>query len=378
MGTFARVLTFGLGLAALSACNDDEAARQNAAAQVPPSVVFATVDTKDVSATIEYVGRTDASQQVDVRARVSGTLLERSFREGANVTDGQLLFSIDPAEFDANLALAEADVAKAEARVEETSNNRERYRVLVKRQAASAAKLDEAEAAYQSAVAELSGAKAQSRKAHLDLDYTRITSPMDGRAGRASVDEGNLIGPDSGILLTIVALDPIHVLFAVSERDYLEFARRRQSGTETIFTPQIRLADNTLYPLAGTIDLIDNKVDPATGTINIRVSFPNPDELLFPGQFVNVVLVSSDPIRKIVVPQAAVQENQSGPFILVIDEENRVISRPIRTGQIFGPNLVVEEGLAAGERIIVEGIQKVQPGAMVTPVEASASGTAGG
>ncbi|MEP3112293.1 efflux RND transporter periplasmic adaptor subunit [Nisaea sp.] len=378
MGTFARVLTFGLGLVALAACSDDEATRQNAEAQVPPSVVFATVDMRDVSATIEYVGRTDASQQVDVRARVGGTLLERSFREGANVTDGQLLFSIDPAEFDANLALAEADVAKAEANVEETSNNRERYRVLVKRQAASAAKLDEAEAAYLSAVAELSGAKAQSRKARLDLDYTRITSPLNGRAGRASVDEGNLIGPESGILLTIVALDPIHVLFAVSERDYLEFARRRQSGTETIFTPQIRLADNTLYPLDGTIDLIDNKVDSATGTINIRVSFPNPDELLFPGQFVNVILVSSDPIRKVVVPQAAVQENQSGSFILVIDEENRVISRPIRTGQVFGTNLVVEEGLAAGERIIVEGIQKVRPGGLVTPVEASASGSAGG
>ncbi|UUX51192.1 efflux RND transporter periplasmic adaptor subunit [Nisaea acidiphila] len=368
MAKLAKILILGVSLVGLAACGDD-AGQQNAQTQTPPSVVVKTVEAQDVSTTIEYVGKTAASQQVDVRARVNGTLLVRPFREGTNVKAGELLFSIDPAEFEANVALAKAEVAKAEANVVETRANRERYKVLVKRQAASQAKLDEAEALYQNAVAQREGAKAQLQKAALDLDYTQIASPLDGRAGLAKVDEGNLIGPDSGILVSVIKLDPVNVLFSISEREYLGFATQGRGQAQAAFTPRIRLADDTIYLHDGEIDLIDNKVDPATGTINIRLRFPNPDELLFPGQFVNVILVSSNPVQKVVAPQAAVQENQSGAFVLVVDQENKVTSRPIQTGETFGASVVVEEGLAAGERIVVEGIQKVRPGAAVTPVE---------
>lgn len=366
----AKLLTLGLVITGLAACGEDTP-QETGQARTPPSVVVATVDAEDVSTSVEYVGRTDASQEVDVRARVSGTLLARPFGEGGNVVSGELLFSIDPAEFEADVALAKAEVSKAEASVVETKSNLDRYEVLVQRQAASQAKLDEAEALYRSAVAEREGARAQLQKANLDLDYTQIASPLDGRAGLATVDEGNLIGPDSGVLVTVVKLDPINVVFSVSEREYLNFARQRRDGKQTAFTPRLRLADDTIYPHDGEVDQADNRVDPATGTLNVRLRFPNPDELLFPGQFVNVILVSSDPVRKVLAPFAAVQQNQSGSFVLVVDQEDKVSLRPIVTGQVFGANVVVEEGLKAGERIVVEGIQKVRPGARVTPVENS-------
>jgi membrane fusion protein (multidrug efflux system) len=338
-----------------------------------PSVVVQTVASQDVSTSIEYVGRTEASQEVEVRARVSGVLLERPFSEGRNVGEGDLLYFIDPAEFEANVALAKAEVAKADASVEETETNLGRYEELLKRQAASQAKFDEAKAKYQTAVAQREAAKAQLQKANLDLDYTMIISPLAGRSGVSTVDAGNLIGPDSGTLVTIVRLDPIHVIFSISERDYLRYVERGRTTGNRAVTPKIRLADDRVYEHTGELDLIDNKVDPATGTINIRVQFPNPEEELFPGQFVNVLLVEAEPQARITVPQAAVQENQSGAFVLVVDEQNKVVSKPIARGQTVGESFIVEEGLSAGERIIVEGIQKVRPGAEVTPVERGAS-----
>ncbi len=335
-----------------------------------PSVIVLGVQEKDVASVTEYVGRTRAAQRVDIRARVSGTLLDRPFKEGTPVKKGDLLFSIDPAEFEANLASAQADVARAKATVEEASNNLVRYTELVKKDVASVAKFDEAKAKDGSARAELAAAEAAVQKAQLDLDYTKIASPIDGRIGSATADVGNLIGSDSGTLATVIRMDPIRVVFSVGEKEYLLFTERKKDGDQSRPIPKIRLANDKIYPHQGDFDLIDNEVDPATGTIKVRVVFPNPERLLVPGQFVNVVLTSDTPERRVVVPQSSVQENQTGPFVLVVGAEDRVEARPIKTGQRVGAEIVVAEGLEAGETIITEGIQKVRPGGRVKSVQA--------
>lgn len=360
----------GLVLIALAGCGQDEQGAVGAN-QPAPSVVTQAVQARDVSSVVEYVGRSEASQRVDVRARVNGVLLKRPFKEGMPVKSGDLLFSIDPAEFQANRDSAEANVARANAAVEEAVNNLLRYQELLKRDVASRAKFDEAKAKDGAARAELAAAKAVLEKAELDLAYTKISSPIDGQSGRAKADVGNLIGPDSGTLVTVVKLDPIYVVFSIGEREYLNYRERSTNGDSQKLTPRIRLANDELYPHDGRFDLIDNEVDPATGTISVRVTFPNPDRLLVPGQFVNVVLISEKPEKRVVVPQAAVQENQTGPFVLVVGPGNRVESRPIKTGQRVGQSIVALEGLEAGETIIVEGVQKVRPGGTVKTTPAS-------
>jgi membrane fusion protein (multidrug efflux system) len=358
----------------LAACG--ETSPSAPAAPPAPSVVVEPVQAREVAAVSDYVGRSEASQRVEIRARVTGVLAERPFEEGSPVEAGALMFRIDPAEYEANLASARANVARAEATVEEAASNLKRYQDLVRRDAASVAKFEEAKARDATARADLEAAKATLRKAELDLGYTRITAPIAGRAGRANADVGNLIGPDSATLATIVQLDPINVIFSIGEREYLNYARNKNEGKATSLTPRLRLADGRMYEPAGKFDLIDNEVDPATGTITVRVTFPNPDRLIVPGQFVNVLLTSTEPERRVVIPQAAVQENQSGPFVLVVDADNRVAVRAIETGQRVGTAIVARSGLEAGEMIITDGIQKVRPGAVVAPVAAGAAAKA--
>lgn len=355
---------------ALAGCDGSGIPAANQESAPPPSVVTHAVQQEDVAASVEYIGRSEASQRVEVRARVGGVLLARPFKEGEPVEAGATLFRIDPAEFEANAAAANADVAKAQAEVEQAANSLVRFQELLNRDVASKAKFDEAKAKDGAARAQLAAAEAALNKADLDLGYTQIKTPMAGLSGRAKADVGNLIGPDTGVLATIVKLDPINIIFSIGEREYLNYAQRLNAGTERKMVPQIRLANDELYPHAGTFDLVDNEVDPSTGTIGVRVRFPNPDRLLVPGQFVNVVLTNEQPIKQVVVPQVSVQENQTGPFVLVVDGENRVTARPISTGARVGSNIVVSKGLDAGETIIVEGIQKVRPGGTVTPTPA--------
>jgi membrane fusion protein (multidrug efflux system) len=356
----------------LSACDSGE--RTNAEDRPLPSVVVEAVTAKDVSDQVDFVGRTEASQRVDVRARVSGTLLKRPFEEGGEVAEGAVLFEIDPAEFDADLLSAEAKLAKAQASLEENGRSLARYEVLLKRKAASEAQYDIAKSKADQSRADVSAAQADVERAKLDLSYATITSPIAGRSGISDVDVGNIIGPDSGVLVTVLDLDPTYVLFSVGERDYLNFMEAAKSGKVAKFTPRIRLANDKLYGFPGKVDVIDNKVDPATGTINVRLTFPNPDRILVPGQYVSVILTGATPERRVVIPQVAVQENQAGPFVLIVDGEGRVEARPIKTGERVSTGVVVLDGLTEGETLVVEGIQKVRPGAEVqvayrTPAE---------
>lgn len=359
-------LLISLTLAVLPACGDQGSTGK---AKAPaPAVVVTPVISKPVAASSEFVGQTEAFQSVDLRARVTGFLLAQGFKEGKQVKKNEVLFVIDPSEYDAKRDVSAAKVERAKATLKEAENQLVRYRTLTESGTFSPAQHDKAKAKAGQARAELAGAKADLERAKLDVGYTKIVSPIDGRIGGSSVDVGNLIGPDSGMLATVVALDPIRVNFTVSERDYLNYTQAIKDGKTTGFTPKIQLANDQMYPHDGKLDYIDNRVDPSTGTIKVRVEFPNPDSLILPGQFVNVTLVSAEPKEQMVVPQAAVQENQTGPFVLVVDKDNKVELRPIKTGQRFGAEITVTEGLNEGESIIVEGIQKVRPGAAVEPV----------
>ena len=362
-------------LALLTAASQETAAQTDGAAPAP-AVTVAPVTSRPVSSTLEFVGRTEAYREVELRARVVGFLLERGFEEGSEVSEGDVLFQIDPAEYDAAVAAASAGVKRAEATLTEAQRKLKRARNLVKRGHVSQAELDEAVAKASQAEADLAAARADLTSAELNLGYTRIVAPIGGRIGETSIDEGNLIGPDSGVLATIVDVDPIKVTFAITEREMLDYRQARQRGESRQFTPTLRLANGTMLEEGGTITFLDNRADPMTGTIRLFAEFPNESELVLPGQFVTVVLVSREPQAMIVVPQSAVQTNQAGAFVLIVDQDNSVASRPVVLGERTGADVVVSEGLSAGETVIVEGIQKVRPGAKVTPVSAGkGSGT---
>jgi membrane fusion protein (multidrug efflux system) len=361
------------GVLALLTAASQETVAQTGGAAPAPAVTVAPVTSRPVSTTLEFVGRTQAYREVELRARVIGFLLSRGFEEGAEVSEGDLLFQIDPAEYEATVAAAGAGVKRAEATLTEAQRNLKRAETLVKRGHLSQAELDEAVAKASQAEADLAGAKADLTSVELDLGYTRIVAPISGRIGKSSIDAGNLIGPDSGVLATIVDVDPIKVTFAITEREMLNYKQAQQSGESRRYTPTLRLANGTMLEDGGTITFLDNRADPMTGTIRLFAEFPNESELVLPGQFVTVVLVSREPQTMIVVPQSAVQTNQAGAFVLVVDQDNSVLSRPVVLGERAGADVVVTEGLSVGETVIVEGIQKVRPGAKVTPVPAAGS-----
>ncbi|MBB3066291.1 efflux RND transporter periplasmic adaptor subunit [Limibacillus halophilus] len=359
---FLLICTLGL----LAACDQQDKTSQTPAAP-PPSVTVAPIVSKQISTSLEYVGRTRANQQVELRARVTGFLLERPFKEGSDVNRGQLLYQIDPAEFEAAKKVATAGVERAQATLVDANKTLERSRTLAARGTVSQAKLDESTAAAAQAQADLAAAQADLTAAELNLGYTTITAPISGRIGATTVDAGNLVGPDAGVLATILDLNPIEVEFAISERQMLDYQQRKATGEARSFEPKLRLANDTMLETPGELYFIDNQVDPVTGTIKLRVRFPNAEGLVLPGQFVNVLLVSSEPRDEVVVPQAAVQTSQAGAFVLTVDADNQVTAKPVELGERSGRDIVVKQGVAVGEMLIVEGVQKVRPGAKVSP-----------
>ncbi len=381
-GAFRRGRTALLGLSgallltiALSGC--EEASEQTGEAQVPPpSVVVAAAVPREVAETADFVGRVDAYREVEIRARVRGFLLDSPFEEGTRVEKDQLLFVIDPAEFEAARDAAAAELERAEATAKAAEKEVERARTLIKRGNISQSVLDEREADASRSKADVSAAKASLRQAELELGYTEIRSPIAGRIGARAFDVGNLIDPESGVLATVVAIDPVHVNFPISERDLLDYMQNRlgTEGPGEEPTPLLRLTNGDVYKEKGRFEFLDNRVDPTTGTIKLHAVFPNPDRLLLPGQFVTVVLRESAPESRVVVPQAAVQANQAGHFLLVVGEDNRAEARPVVMGPRDGADWVVREGLSEGEVVIVEGLQKVRPGAAVQPVRAEGEG----
>ncbi len=355
----------GMSSLLLVACGSGS---KEAAEAPPPGVLVAQVAMRQISETVEYVGQTVAVNDVSLRAQVEGYLLERKFDEGHDVEQGDELFLIDPAPYEAGVAAAEGAVAEARAAVSRADKDAKRYRSLAQKQSVSQQALDKAESELLQASAILKTAEARLLKAQIDLSHTVITAPISGRIGRAAASVGGLVTPQTGELARLVELDPIYANFSVSERDVIAAKRRYQTGTgfdldEVEVT--LRLPDGSLYEHVGRVDFIDNVVDRKTGTIVLRARFDNPRKLLVPGLYVSTMLGREETTDKLIIPQSAVQEDQAGMFVMVVAPDSTVELRRISTGQAYAGELVVNAGLEPGEQVIVEGIQKVRPGLVV-------------
>jgi membrane fusion protein (multidrug efflux system) len=333
-----------------------------------PLVTVASITVQDVNPPDEYVGHVESIQSVDLIARVQGFLDEVCFQEGTDVAEGDLLYLIEQASYQATVNADKAAVAQAEAALLQTTQYLKRLRE-VSSGGVSATDLDNAEADELRAEAQLQRAKADLERAELDLNYTRVAAPISGRIGRTNFTRGNLVGPSTGPLARIVQLDPIRVVYSISENDLTalksSFSDALQGESGAVLQQRIRLAGGDVYPYAGRIEFLDNVVDESTGTIAVRAVFPNPDGQLLPGQYVTTLVSKKDPRPMPVVPQAAVLEDRQGRYVLLVDAESQVVQRRIETGIMIEGYWSVEEGLSAGEQVVVEGIQKVQPGQSV-------------
>jgi membrane fusion protein, multidrug efflux system len=345
-------------------CGDQ--AKTSAEPPVVPAVTVAPVVLKDVTASLGFTGRIEAVDTVTLRARVQGFLEQQAFTEGARVSKGDILFVIEKAPFEAAVAAAEGALARAEAEVVRTEKDRERYEQLVAKGDVSRQRFDEAVAAEMTAKAEMKTAQAQLDQATLDLAYTTIVAPIDGRIGRSSYSIGNLVGPDSGTLATLVSQDPVYATFPVSQRLVLEYQKRaKEMGPEASLV-RLKLADQSDYPLAGRIDFADIQVSQSTDTLMLRAAFPNPDQFLIDGQFVTVSVEKEQQQKALVISQAAVQADQAGTYVLVVNGENKIEVRRIQRGPGGQEGeMVVQSGLKEGDRVVIEGIQKVRPGQVV-------------
>jgi membrane fusion protein (multidrug efflux system) len=331
-------------------------------------VTVAAVRLQDVNPPAEYVGHIEAIEAVRLRARVEGFLEQVNFTEGGYVRAGDLLYVIEQAPYKARVDAAEAQVAQAEAILQKASQRLKRLRAA-RPESVPATDMDNAVAEELRARAQLEAAKAELEIARINLRYTVIRAPISGRIGKTAYTKGNLVNLSSGPMARIVQVDPVRVVYSVSENDIPviqealhDAARGNQSP---LLAPRLRLANGQIYKETGRVDFVDNEVDPSTGTIAVRAVFNNPDRLLIPGQYVTVLVKKSKPRIMPVVPQAAVLVNQQGRYVLVVDSENRVVARPIAIGPATGAYWAVESGLKAGEKIIVYGIQKVRPGQKV-------------
>lgn len=339
----------------------------------PPSVTVATVTDREVNPPAEFVGRIEAIQAVDLRARVQGYLEKICFNEGAHVKDGDLLYLIEQAPCRARVNVDKAKVAKARATLTKAKQYLKRVQEA-RSGAVSATDIDTAVSDELQARAALQEAKATLEQSELDLSYTTVEAPITGRIGRTAYTEGNFVGSDSGALAHIVQMDPIRAVFSISENRLPEMQKKRLSTPieelKDSRVIRLRLPNGEIYPVAGRPDFMDNQVDSATGTIAFRAVFDNPDGYLVPGQFVTVLLSMSNPKKMPVVSQAAVLEDREGRYVFVVDAENHVVQRHIATGPAIETYWAVEEGLVAGETVIVSGVQKVRPGQIVKPMPA--------
>jgi membrane fusion protein (multidrug efflux system) len=374
-----RLIPFAVGIAVIvlpSACKPKGPATPPA----PPPVEVTVITTapERIAVTTELPGRIDAVRVAEVRARVPGILLKRTFEEGSDVKAGDKLFEIDPAQFEANYRSAQANLAKAEANQRQAQALADRAKSLVEVEAVSKQDYDNAEAAALQAAAEVQVAKSALSNSALSLSYATVTAPIDGRIGRALVTEGALVGQnESTPLATIQQLDPVYFDFTQSSTDLLRLRRAVAEGKVKSLeagTAQVTLLleDGTEYPHPGKLLFSDISVDPTTGMISLRAEFPNPDRLLLPGMFARARLEQAVNEQAITVPQrAATRSAGGGATILIVTPENKVEARSVVLGNAIGDKWVVNQGLAAGEKVIIEGLQKVRPGATVKPVAVS-------
>jgi membrane fusion protein (multidrug efflux system) len=350
-----------------------------AAAQPPAPAVGVRVATmKGVSQSFEFVGRIKATDKVEIRARVEGFLQKVLFKEGQDVKAGDLLYQIEKVQFQAAVDQAKANIAVAEAELTRAKLEYDRALDLSKRQFSPQSQVDQNKAALDTAAGRLMQLKAALTQAEVNLDYTDIRAPIDGRIGRTAFTVGNLVNPASGVLATIVSQDPIYVLFPVSVRDLeaIREARRKDGGGMAKIDIRVRLPSGQEYPHPGVWNLTDPQVDPQTDTLIMRATIPNPERTLTDGQFVTAIIRERQDAPRLVVPQAALQVDQSGYYVLVVNDQHKVEQRRVQTGPQLGTEVVVTSGIKEGEKVIVDGIQKVRPGQVVqaTILQAASDG----
>jgi membrane fusion protein, multidrug efflux system len=358
------VSSASFGLALILIFPFDSAVAQNASP--PPAVTVKAAVSRQVTETGDYVGRIVAVNRVDIVARVPGFIEQRNFTEGELVKTGDLLFRIEQDTYKAAVDQQAASLAKAKATEINASLQLQRGQELIKGQNIPQATVDQRAADERSAQADVLQAEALLEQAKINLAYTEVRSPIDGRIGLAAFTAGNLVGPSSGKLATIVSLDPIYIDFQVSERNLLAYRRRVAGGENPHVTVHIRLPDGTEFPHPGLTNFIDVEVDSNTDTVTVRAQVPNPDAVLIPGGIVGVIVERGSPKSELVVPQSSVQLDQAGHYVLVVDDTKKVELRRITTGVEQGRDVAVTEGLKEGELVIVDGIQKVHPGQVVT------------
>lgn len=365
---FRRSVPLALAAAALAACGPQGG--QPSGAFPPALVSVMEVKPAAVPVEFEFPAQTAGSREVEVRARVTGVLLKRNYEEGARVRAGQSLFTIDPAPFEAAVARAQAEVASAEATHAQAARNARRYKPLFEARAASQKDYDDAVSAEEIAAAGLKAARARLDEARLNLSYTRVESPIPGITSRALKSEGSLVSGPDVLLTTVTQSDPIHVNFGLSEAELAGLQRDRAAGTLALpkdgrFEVAVRLEDGSTYARPGRLAFSDERISPATGTADARAELPNPDGLLRPGQFVRVILKGAVRPGAIAVPQRAVMEGPQGKLVYVLGAEGKAEPRPVTVGEWSGKDWVVTSGLKAGDKVIVDGLMKVFPGAPV-------------
>jgi membrane fusion protein (multidrug efflux system) len=369
-----------LGLLLIAAGCDDADQGQAAREAPPPKVTVAGIATRDVTASSRYIGQVEAVEQADLIARVDGFLEERAVSDGSFVKAGDLLFRIEPEAYEAEVAGAEADVAQLEADLALAEIELERDTRLLASNTIAQSRYDATLATRNATMARKAAAEARLRNARLRLSYTEIRAPFDGRIGRTAFSVGDVVGPAAGPIATLVRLSPVYVSLSLTEGDFLNALERIEGNLRDGIDPEksppirLRLPNGSTFPETGQIVFVDNRVDPATGTIGLRARFDNAGATLAPGLFVNVTIEAREARSALVVPQAAIQRDQRGPFALVVGPQGTVETRQVTLGQQVDSFFVVEDGLQEGEAVIVEGLQRVRPG---VPVEAVRSGGEG-
>ncbi|MEI7036934.1 efflux RND transporter periplasmic adaptor subunit [Fulvimonas yonginensis] len=380
--TTLRTYALCLGLLALAACGKGK--EQGPPQMPPPEVGVITLKAQNAPLTKELVGRLSAFRRADVRARVPGVLLKRTYEEGTDVKQGQLLFEIDPAPLKAAVGAAQAALAQAQASYTNARINAQRARELAPKGYVSKADLDNALAAERSAAAAVQQARANLKSAQINLGYAEVRSPIDGRAGQQQVTEGALVGQgDATLLTTVEQIDPLYVNFTLSVAELAQLRQAQGNGNVSLAgndstKVRVKLPDGSVYPEPGTVDFSSTSVDPATGAVQLRARIPNPQHLLLPGMYVTMDASLGQRHNVFLVPQAAVLRDTVGAYVYTVGADGKVARRDVDASAMDGGDWIVTSGLKAGEQVIVSGVQNVKEGApaKATPWQPQAPGKA--
>jgi membrane fusion protein, multidrug efflux system len=330
----------------------------------PPAVLVQPAELRSMTKQAEFVGRAEALEKVDLRARVQGFLGPRLFKDGDEVKEAQVVFTIEKEPFEAAVDQRKAQLASAQATLANADQQLARTAELTRKGNAPVAQLDQRTAEQGQAKAAVMEAEANLRDAQIQLSYTDIKSPISGRIGRPAVSPGNLVGPDSGVLATVVKDDPMQVLFSVTQREMLE---ARDTDVTGKVRARVRLANGSLYNEKGRVDFLDVQVNPRTDGQTVRAMFPNPDDILTSGQTVRVIIEEKGGDEVLVIPESAIAIDQTGPYVFVVGQDDKVEQRRLHLGTRREGLAVVEEGLKPGERVVVQGQQRIRAGMTVAP-----------